>query len=100
MTAEQMSTFLNGMNKLDPQCVADLFLKRANCNQAIADHPLIQVRAETPMSQPTVGLLGILNAMLLEQGSKDVVAMMVDGDVTKVIGFGVRNYQEMCVSAP
>jgi hypothetical protein len=54
--------FLNELVETDPEAMRNLVETRVPCNQALADHPTVQVRSEE--GQCSVGLLGILNGLL------------------------------------
>lgn len=53
--------FINDLIELDRQAITALWLNRVPCNQALADHPTVQVGEEN--GQFVVGLLGILNGL-------------------------------------
>ena len=63
--------FLNEALKLDPVAVQGLFEHRVPCNDALRDHPTIQVAAagaepvpgEPARDQASVGILGLLNGL-------------------------------------
>lgn len=66
VTAQDVVDLLNEAAKLDPQAMRALVDARVVCNDALADHPRIQVgrASDTDPSSPwTVGLLGILNGI-------------------------------------
>jgi hypothetical protein len=53
---------LNEMTQADREAVQLLVETRVPCNDALADHPTVQVHSER--GRHTVGLLGILNGIL------------------------------------
>ena len=61
--------FLNSLVAIDPYAMAELLCIRVPCNQALADHPSVQVAAGGERSGYTfiapntfrVGMLGVLN---------------------------------------
>lgn len=57
--------FLNSLMAIDKEAIARLLWNRVPCNQALADHPTVQVVSEvtTKGKTTTVGLLGILNGL-------------------------------------
>ena len=59
---EQIIVYLNQLLQTDPQAIANLIHHHTPCNQALAQHPTVQVRGYGPIA-PTVGLLGILNGL-------------------------------------
>lgn len=52
---------MNDLLGRDPKAVSALVETRVYCNEAVADHPTVQVG--TDKGKPTVGLLGILNGL-------------------------------------
>lgn len=57
--ARRIVALLNGALELDRPAVAALVANRAPCNEALADHPTIQVNAQH--GGYFVGMLGVLN---------------------------------------
>lgn len=53
--------FLNELARLDPVAMLALVGQRVPCNQAIVDHPTVQVTDHA--GHPEVGLLGVLNGL-------------------------------------
>jgi hypothetical protein len=53
---------LNEIAGADSKALGDLIEARVPCNEALADHPSVQVFAHE--GPPTVGLLGILNGLV------------------------------------
>lgn len=68
-TPEDVVNLLNEAVKLDPQAMYALVEARVPCNEALADHPTIQVSAyDEQTGKPTpgqfrVGILGLLNGL-------------------------------------
>lgn len=56
-------SILNEAMLLDPIAVRALIETRVPCNEALADHPTIQVHDPEDGSGPSVGFLGILNGI-------------------------------------
>lgn len=84
VTIEQVLKLLNELVKLDPDCVAFLVEGRVSCNEAIANHPTVQVSDYA--GSPSVGLLGILNGIfgIDEKGYGPISAYFEDdGTLTK-----------------
>lgn len=61
--AKKIAAFLNDTLEIDPAAIATLCGMRIPCNQKLADHPTIQVRAEQDGSF-SVGLVGLLNGLI------------------------------------
>ena len=55
-TLDDVIAFLNQALDTDPAAISALFLHRTPCNEALAEHPTIQVRENC-----TVSPLGLLN---------------------------------------
>jgi len=86
MDAKQVASLLNEMLALDPEATRNLVFNRVPCNDALADHPTIQVRAREDGSCE-VGLLGVLNALIEPEYR---IAVTIEDDQSKVHGFEVR----------
>lgn len=89
MTAQDMAKTLNDALAVDPACISTMFNIRRTCNQQLTDHPHIQVLGET--GKPgVIRFIGLLNGMLLDSGSTDVLVMTIDDAAQgNVIGFSV-----------
>ena len=61
VTIQEVVDYLNELMELDRVAVGALINNRVPCNQALAEHPTCQVRAQD--GGHVVGLLGILNGM-------------------------------------
>lgn len=71
---------LNEAFQADPGAIERLLAARVSCNELLADHPTIQVRAydeEGNKIPPTLGLLGIING--LSEDPNIVIAAVYDG---------------------
>jgi hypothetical protein len=60
---DKVLTFLNELVALDRAAVERLVETRVQCNDAIADHPSVQVGKDAD-GNPVVGLLGIVNGLM------------------------------------
>lgn len=65
-----IADLMNEAFRLDPDAISELAETRVPCNQALADHPVIQVRADRPGAPCRVGLLGLLNGLTQPTGSR------------------------------
>ena len=70
VTPQEACDLLNELLKLDYDCISSLVRHHERCNDAIADHPSVQVSkysAQSTLAQvnktATVGFIGILNGM-------------------------------------
>ncbi len=60
--AQRIIDFLNELVAIDREAIEKLIEFRVPCNQALADHPTVQV--ESVGYGPRVGLLGLLNGLV------------------------------------
>lgn len=64
VSLERAILLLNGALQADPKAVNNLFAFRVPCNEVLADHPTIQVRAyPVDPGTPSLGVLGLLNGI-------------------------------------
>ena len=61
--AQRVIDFLNELVAIDREAVEKLIETRVPCNQALTDHPTVQVSC-LPGQQHVVGMLGILNGLV------------------------------------
>jgi len=81
---ENVITVLNEINKLDPTVLLALISYRVPCNQALADHPTVQVGKSELGDYFEVGLLGILNGLFgVKEDGYGYIAAEFDGDTLK-----------------
>jgi hypothetical protein len=66
--ADRLAEFFNEAMDLDPFAISALFGCRADCNQAFANHPTIQVGKEVDQVW-SVGFVGLLNGLLAPTGN-------------------------------
>ena len=88
--SERIVALLNEAFELDPAAISALYRYRVPCNEALADHPTIQV-AKTATGYD-VALIGLLNGLGgVDAEGWGAVAASVDTDVTphKLLGFVV-----------
>lgn len=69
VSADDAIKFLNGLMQIDPAAVRGLFAHRVKCNDALADHPTVQVRGYGP-DHPNVSILGVLNGLFGAMGEE------------------------------
>jgi len=84
--AQDVSDLLNDLLKLDYGCITSLINNRESCNDAIANHPTVQVQQYIDDKFPKVGLIGILNG-LFGIAPSGMGAICFETDGSKVIGF-------------
>lgn len=76
----------------DPTATHALLCNRVPCNQAMLEHPTIIVDSLSKGNErPVVGLLGLLNALIIETGH--VVAMCIDAETHQLVDFIVRKFE-------
>ena len=89
--AHQVVNFLNECFKADPEAIKALFAHRVPVNEAMADHPTVQVSAGDP---PTMSVLGLLNGFVGIIPSTDSIGYVCgdydDEDHDKLLGFSVH----------
>lgn len=61
--ADRIIGFLNELIVIDHAAVSALIGTHVPCNEALADHPTVQVRNFTGDAGPTVGIIGVLNGL-------------------------------------
>lgn len=78
-------TLLNDLLERDPEALHTLMETRVPCNDALADHPTVQVGTRED-GTAEVGILGILNGMfgVDSRGRGAIASLYNDG---KLIGF-------------
>lgn len=95
MTAQSIADTLNRAMSLDPACINSLFEIRRICNKSLADHPTIQVGTGKE-GDAFLRFVGLLNGMLLDSGSTDVVTEMYeDGDSRNIVRFSTIPYSQV-----
>lgn len=62
--AHKVIAFLNELLKVDPEAMTALVETRVPCNQALREHPTVQVAVNDETGQAAVGMLGILNGLV------------------------------------
>lgn len=63
ITIDEAIAFLDSLVKIDPGAMAALINARVPCNDAMRDHPTVQVAANKDGSNARVGFLGIMNGL-------------------------------------
>jgi hypothetical protein len=72
LDVEATLAFLNELTALDPKAMEALVGLRAPCNEALLNHPTVQVTDYHDDKIPRVGILGLLNGLFgtYEDGPK------------------------------
>lgn len=91
MTTRDAIDLLNEMHRIDPVTTAALLAYRIPCNDAVAQHPTIQVGGSA--DRPVVGFLGVLNG-ILESGGEARVCSCHDDATDDLTGFGIYQPSE------
>lgn len=91
--AEKVVDLLNEALSLDRDCVTALVERRINCNEALCDHPTIQVLAsKAPGQGGAVGLLGILNGLVgLHDGTDIGYVCVCYSSAGRLLRFGLTD---------
>ncbi len=93
MTSQQIVDVLNDAFKTDPNAIDSLLCCRVPCNKAMLDHPTIQVLTKNQNGDfPTVGLLGLLNAISAIDGHR--IWADYDTDTHCLIRFSARPIED------
>lgn len=98
LNAQSMSLFLNSAYQSDPAAISSLFGVRRICNKELSEHPYVQVFGKTADGPFWVSLIGLINGMLQQEGSADVVAVIYDDDTQQnVLGFKVIPFTDVAL---
>jgi len=86
---KEIVSLLNELHKMDPEFTRNLVGTRFLCNEAVANHPSVQVGLP-PVGQDgfRAGVLGVLNGLLPDITSR-VCALYDDDNGDKLLGFDV-----------
>lgn len=80
VNAQDVCDVLNEMLKLDKTCITALVNHREPCNDAIANHPTIQVQQYSGEISK-VGLIGVLNGIFgIREDGMGAIAMVIEDD--------------------
>lgn len=87
--ATRIVTFLNELLEIDRPAIAALLANRVTCNQALADHPTVQVGAQHGGYH--VGMLGILNGLcgIDDKGYGPINAVFDESPLANLVRFEV-----------
>lgn len=88
--AEHLVKCLNEYFQIDPEAIKALFAHRVPANEALADHPTVQVRVD---NRATVSILGILNGIIGTIPGTEVGYLCGnydDNDHNLLLGFSVN----------
>jgi|ERR1035437_5064595 hypothetical protein len=71
VTPQELVDFLNELVVLDREAMRDIIYARVECNEALANHPTVQV-ATYDRFPYALGLLGVLNGLfgVYDEGSR------------------------------
>ena len=88
ITPNDVVNLLNELLKLDPKGITNLFKTYVNVNDAIENHPTVQI---TGCDSALLGIMGILNGLFgtLEDES-GVIYYSIDETVGNILNFGVK----------
>ncbi|MFA5999897.1 MAG: hypothetical protein WC783_02875 [Candidatus Paceibacterota bacterium] len=64
ITPARIIDFINELIALDREAISGLFTHRLSCNEALANHPTVQVQQEGEGNNYSVSLIGILNGLI------------------------------------
>ena len=84
---ENIVRFSNEVLEIDPAAVSALFMTRHPCNEALADHPTVQVHTDKD-GGVSVGLLGLLNGLCgIGPDGYGYISAQYDTESGKVLSF-------------
>lgn len=91
VTVSEVVGLLNELLRLDPEAMHNLVEGRVQCNEAIADHPTVQVSGRVNGDGTTYefGILGLLNG-LFGVDEKSYGAISASYEEGKLVEFNVR----------
>lgn len=89
LTVDDTIATLTDIAETDPVAMGKLLEARVTCNDALADHPTVQVGQRNPDNDDyTVGILGILNGLFgCDEDQWGYIAAIVDEN-GRCTGFG------------
>jgi hypothetical protein len=90
VSVQDVLELLNEILEKDPECVQSLVNQRVKCNDAVANHPTIQVQKFKKDKYPKVGLIGILNCLfgMRADGMGPICASVIkSGKILKILKF-------------
>lgn len=87
LTIDEAIVSLNDMLKADARAMTALVEQRVACNEAMANHPSVQVTKRG--NAHAMGLLGVLNGIFGadKTGWGPISAVFEDDDLNTVVGF-------------
>lgn len=92
--AEHLVKCLNEYFQIDPEAIKALFAHRVLANEALQDHPTVQVRVD---SQATLSILGLLNGVIGSLPGTEVGYLCAGYDANNpslLLGFSVKPKSE------
>lgn len=99
ISAAQLAATFNEALKRDPKATKALFQHRVIVNEALRDHPTIQVGPHPIMrGRHAMGLLGLVNGALIGN-ELDPVAAIFDEGTNELVGFRAASRHECGIEA-
>lgn len=78
--------YLNGLLQIDKEAVSEIFTRRVECNEELADHPTVQVGSYHE-GEYIVGALGIMNGLFT---GDETISMSYDKETRLILNFAVQ----------
>lgn len=98
LNAQSIALLLSSAYQADPAAISSIFGVRRICNKELSEHPYVQVFGKTADGPFWVSFIGIINGMLQQEGSTDVVAVIYDDDTQQnVLGFQVIPFADVAL---
>lgn len=88
ITPHIIADLLNELLALDNEAITELFSRRVDCNEKIADHPTVQVRGYPDPNKTSLGLLGIINGFF-ESSAANIIPIYMEVDDNRIKKFTV-----------
>lgn len=90
ITLVETVDLLNSLLKIDKEGISKLFQTRVKCNEALADHPTVQVFFNKKENRCYVGILGFLNGLFgIADDGFGAITMNVDDNNNLITEFKI-----------
>ena len=86
ITSHGIVQLLNSLVHADPDCMHNLTEQRVPCNQAVVEHPTVQVWSHD--GKDLLGLLGVLNGIVASED--ELIEGVYDDETTLLKSFRLR----------
>ena len=88
ITPRDVCDLLNELLKIDYNAIYDLVSTHFACNEKVANHPTVQVRAHNDYKEYTLSLFGFLNGLFgIRDDGFGSICYIISKDNDKITGF-------------